>query len=555
MKRPQHLIHGHLHNLIHKPIHKLLRTLALVIMLALGTPTAWAVDWDELAEIAKQTTPTTLQRLADAVAQYNAERDGRQYTPLHWAAWYNTNPEVITALVDAGADVMARDENGDTPLHRAAGNTNPDVIKALIVAGADVNVLDERYINTPLHRMANTNFLGWGDMPDSNIEGVKLLLAAGADVNIQDEDGMTPLYYAADGWFFKPESIKVLLAAGADVNIQDKHGRTPLHRAEYNRDYAQRMADGSSFDMAASEESIRMLRNGISAADRERILAEIAQIRTELEGGGETVAQTQNTGQNTGQDTGDGIGIMEMTITDACAEGRGIQYRLFGYANAQPQGQYIGILPSGDKVFTLPEGGTATVTRNCKVEQTNKIVKSWCFGGTPKPNDGNRHWGVGIEGDKGCEDCCGICPSEGTAEFSYNFTCGEGAQRSKTNRTNNSASTSPSYSSVADTIAQSTRGGWAIGYAIGHASAVAADKAAIEICEQYDYDNGGCAVVHRFRGQGCVALAKSSGGAGGWGAGHATLAEAEQRAVNECNKADGGGGNNCDITDRDCTDG
>ncbi len=63
MRRPRHIIQGPL------------RTLALVLTLTLGTTTAQAMSEAEAIEIAKQTTPTTLQRLIDAVAQYNAEED------------------------------------------------------------------------------------------------------------------------------------------------------------------------------------------------------------------------------------------------------------------------------------------------------------------------------------------------------------------------------------------------------------------------------------------------------------------------------------------------
>ncbi len=59
-------------------------------------------------------------------------------TPLHWAARYNENPDIINALIQAGADIHAKSAYGNTPLHEAAGwNENPDVIAALIRLGAD----------------------------------------------------------------------------------------------------------------------------------------------------------------------------------------------------------------------------------------------------------------------------------------------------------------------------------------------------------------------------------------------------------------------------------
>ena len=66
------------------------------------------------------------------------------YTPLIAAAGNNPNLEVVLALLNAGADLEARDEfRGWTPLmHAARGNTNPEVVLELLNAGADPAATD-----------------------------------------------------------------------------------------------------------------------------------------------------------------------------------------------------------------------------------------------------------------------------------------------------------------------------------------------------------------------------------------------------------------------------
>ena len=175
--------------------------------------------------------PSVIEALVAAGADVRA-RDGDGQTPLHRAGAFNENSSMIEALVAAGADVEARVEGGwqegQTPLHRAASfNENPSVIEALVAAGADVEARVEggRWEGqTPLHRAAMLN---------ENPSVIEALVAAGADVRARDGDGQTPLH--AGAFNENPSVIEALVAAGADVEARVEggwqEGQTPLHRA------------------------------------------------------------------------------------------------------------------------------------------------------------------------------------------------------------------------------------------------------------------------------------------------------------------------------------
>nr|MBO6295302.1 ankyrin repeat domain-containing protein [Schwartzia sp. (in: firmicutes)] len=129
-------------------------------------------------------------------------------TPLMHAASNNKHSEIIKMLLDAGADLNARDKNGNPPLMYSDG---PETFRLLVNDGAKVNM---------------TYADGETLLMRAGANGAKLLVDAGANVNITDNDGETPLISAVRHG--DVEKVKVLLAAGADVKAKDKKGVTPL---------------------------------------------------------------------------------------------------------------------------------------------------------------------------------------------------------------------------------------------------------------------------------------------------------------------------------------
>ena len=69
-------------------------------------------------------------------AEVNARNDDGA-TALHWAC-YKGYLESARLLLDHGAALEAKDEDNETPLHWASCNNKLDVVKELVQQGADI---------------------------------------------------------------------------------------------------------------------------------------------------------------------------------------------------------------------------------------------------------------------------------------------------------------------------------------------------------------------------------------------------------------------------------
>ncbi len=89
----------------------------------------------------------------------------------------------VRTAVARGIFVNGRhSSDGWTALHRVVLNKRPELVVALLEAGADPNVKN---------RFGNTSVL-WG-ASDSNAQILQLLIDSGGSVNEPDDNGMTPL--------------------------------------------------------------------------------------------------------------------------------------------------------------------------------------------------------------------------------------------------------------------------------------------------------------------------------------------------------------------------
>ncbi len=178
-----------------------------------------------------------INELVSKGADVNAkDRDGN--TALMIPEWGWDPEEESTgaraALIAAGAEVMARNRQGMTPLHWAARDGRPAAIRLLTKSGADINARDRKG-RTALHSAAD--FQEWHHTAGGYLcdEAARVLLDHGVDVNARTRDGHIALDYAIRKQS-GDEIVRVLIQGGADVNRKDPNGVTPLmwhaHRYE-----------------------------------------------------------------------------------------------------------------------------------------------------------------------------------------------------------------------------------------------------------------------------------------------------------------------------------
>jgi glucuronoarabinoxylan endo-1,4-beta-xylanase len=260
-------------------------------------PEAWQVPKVSENEIWGNDEPLNIekewQREADGNASLLSEAENavtnqalsktrfNGWTILHDAILQGDG-DAVQFLIENGADVDARANDGWTPLHVAAsifaGNermndnnreySKYDIFKLVLEAKPAVNVktVDEW---TPLHSAVANAYTGWRQNEKMDLKRIEDLINAGAEINTKDINGRTPLHWNAwQGYAqqsgtqdIKGSVTRLLLKFGAEVNVQDKFGKTPLHYAAqmgYNEIVFELVNAGTNIDITDAQNNTAM---------------------------------------------------------------------------------------------------------------------------------------------------------------------------------------------------------------------------------------------------------------------------------------------------------
>ena len=163
---------------------------------------------------------------------YASAKDNRGQTPLHRLLTNYNYPffgtgelifiRVLLKLLKHGVDVNAEDEDRATALHLAFGRHDHKAAPVLLDHGANPNAKNNQG-ETPLHRLLKYKYF----REKSHLYSVQLLLEHGANADVQDNDGATPLQLTSrNGWL---EVARLLRSHGATDTTENDQDRTQLH--------------------------------------------------------------------------------------------------------------------------------------------------------------------------------------------------------------------------------------------------------------------------------------------------------------------------------------
>lgn len=202
-----------------------------------------------MAELVEFSSVKMLELLIELGAPVD-DKDNEGYTPLQRAV-AKSDAAKVEVLLKAGADVNTQNAHGVSTLHTALEARSMPMALLLMEHGADPELRDENR-RTPMHLACAsglaamfdllTSFDARADQRDINgmtpamdaaangrTDLLRRMVAMGIDVSVRDREGRTALHHAVIRG--DAETAAFLLESGSDANAVDRHGRPPLYYA------------------------------------------------------------------------------------------------------------------------------------------------------------------------------------------------------------------------------------------------------------------------------------------------------------------------------------
>jgi len=180
--------------------------------------------------------------------------------------------EVISHLLERGADPNAKKANGDTPMHWAAYRGDKETCMELMAYGADPDAVGE-FKNRPLH-LACTNH---------HEEIAAILLTRGASVIMRNEYGVTPFGVATNqsvkdlivsvekGGESAREKLRMTMAQQHAIEAEEKRKAAAKAKSDEEKEL-QRIADQkkkrADEEEAERQEEVRRLQGEIDVLSK-----------------------------------------------------------------------------------------------------------------------------------------------------------------------------------------------------------------------------------------------------------------------------------------------
>ena len=213
-----------------------------------------------------------IKRYLSEGADINELSPETNISALSWATMMGET-KATKLLIESGADLNVRQEDGGTPLHIAVALGRAEIAELLITEGADVNAknrrgdvpasalhipwgmlkfmvgmfdikLEEKEVKagrTKIAKMLNVDFATqpqqvandvWEAVSIGDLNLIKESITNGLDVNARNPASGDPLLFTA-AVMGHTEIMGLLLEKGADINIQNRDGNTSLHVAAF----------------------------------------------------------------------------------------------------------------------------------------------------------------------------------------------------------------------------------------------------------------------------------------------------------------------------------